>query len=151
MCNFCRFLESLLRVSCFVATVGCVKSDCWGVDVVVSSTGLLVSECDAGDSLPTLSMQVRDGKWLHDTEFSLVATDGGFTLPKSETLVEPRAREELDPDHYLITFDLLNTCEADTAADNYSAITIPATSGRVELWNGWILELSWGEPWYVCK
>jgi hypothetical protein len=106
---------------------------------------------DTGLETPRLRISVSPGSSVDSDDFELSPVEGGgFRLPRTGELWGAELDADVDavPEDFELTFELL----ADWATpDRYPPLTVQGGPSEADLWDGWTVLLSWGEPEDWCK
>jgi hypothetical protein len=143
-----------------VFTLGCGGCCCadYLIEVVVSSVESLLlddAELDTVARPPTLIAGIEPS----DPDYTPVvipltsSADNIFTLQESFTLVGmwPDTDVDVEAGDFALSFELEHGDVSDTGDDGLSPFTQQGGADEIELWNGWTLDLDWGEPTNWCK
>jgi hypothetical protein len=126
------------------------------MDVSVSSSEPLLLGDVGGDTAldpPTLVGEILPGgDWIEEQQ--LVPCEGsGFCLGDRFSLRGqwPDADTTVEASDFTLSFDLVWQEDGDTGDDGFPPFTQQGGPSEVTLWNGWTLNIDWGEPWNGCK
>ncbi len=150
-----------------VVFLGCHPGPCaYGeIRVAFSSDGYLV--IDRGDSQQAVLPPALYVTWLHEegwsgscTQDMVHVSDDNFDFsapsPGCELLGDdvywPETPELIWPEFYTLSFDLVwEQGGGAVDANAYPTIDSAGDVDSVELWDGWTLGLTWGEPYTNCE